>query len=74
MLYDLMFDPAEQNDVVTRRDLRPVAADLRARLDRWMQATGDPLLAGGVAAPRGARVTDAMARSPADRSRTGITE
>ena len=46
MLYDLMFDPTEQHNVVARPDLRPVAADLRGRLDRWMKATGDPLLAG----------------------------
>ena len=73
MLYDLMFDPTEQHNVVARPDLRPVAADLRSRLDRWMKATGDPLLAGRVDAPVGARITDAMARSPADRSRTRIT-
>ena len=74
MLYDLMFDPAEQNNIVARGDVRRVADDLRGRLDRWMEATGDPLLAdGGVDAPTGARITDATARSPADRSRTRIT-
>ena len=73
MLYDLTFDPTEQNNVVAHRDVQPVAADLRSRLDRWMEATRDPLLAGSLDAPAGARVTDAMARSPADRSRTRVT-
>ncbi len=73
VLYDLAFDPDEQHDVVARPDLRPVAAELRGRLDRWMEATRDPLLAGSVDAPPGARITDPMARSPADRSRTHIT-
>ena len=72
MLYDLVFDPTEQNNIVAHRDVRRVADGLRRRLDRWMEATGDPLLAGSVDAPAGARITDAMARSPADRSRTRI--
>lgn len=66
LLYDLAFDPAEQNNVAARPDMAPVAAALRGRLDRWMAATGDPLLAGGrIDPPPGARVTGAMARSPA---------
>ena len=73
MLYDLTFDPTEQHNIVARGDVRRVADDLRRRLDWWMEATGDPLLTGSVDAPAGARITDAMARSPADRSRTRTT-
>ncbi len=71
MLHDLTFDPTEQNNLIARREMAQVAADLRGRLDRWMAATGDPLLAGGrIDPPAGARITGAAARSPADRSRT----
>jgi len=37
---------------------------LRDRLERWMRATNDPLLAGEVAAPLGARLTPADAYAP----------
>ena len=66
MLYDLAFDPTEQHDLAACPAMAQAAADLRGRLDRWMAATGDPLLAGGrIDPPPGARVTGALARSPA---------
>ena len=37
---------------------------MRGRLDRWMQATDDPLLCGPVPAPIGARINDPDGLSP----------
>ena len=39
---------------------------MRGRLDRWVRATDDPLLAGYVPAPRGARVNDVDGVSPGE--------
>jgi len=69
MLYDLIFDPHEADNLLDRVDDVPAyataCADLRARLDDWMQRTDDPLLATGhVAAPAGSRVNDPDGRSP----------
>ena len=65
MLFDLMFDPDETNNIVNREDMADVLADLRGRLDAWMQSTNDPLLPDGVApAPKGSRVNDSDGRSP----------
>src|SRR6185312_6750851 len=65
-LYDLVFDPNEAENLVSRADLGPVVEDLRARLERWMGDTGDPLLDGPVAPPPGAEVNDPDQRSAAD--------
>lgn len=63
-LYDLIFDPAEQNNL--RADAAAGAAlrEMRGRLDRWMARTNDPLIAGSVAAPPGAKVNPADGLSP----------
>ncbi len=54
-LYDLMFDPNEQNNLVNAPRGAAALADLRARLDNWMRRTDDPLLApGGLTFPVGA--------------------
>ena len=53
-LYDLMFDPCERNNVAGDPAQASVLKDMRARLDRWMQATNDPLRHGPIQAPRGA--------------------
>jgi hypothetical protein len=63
-LYDLVFDPQERHNLIAQPASAPVAADLRLRLETWMQATGDPLLAGPVPAPSGVLINDPAGRSP----------
>jgi N-sulfoglucosamine sulfohydrolase len=57
-LYDLVFDPGEAANLVGDADARPVLDDLRARLERWMADTDDPLLHGPVAPPSGVEIND----------------
>jgi len=66
MLFDLVFDPDEMDNLISRPEMDSTAEDMRSRLDRWMHETNDPLLAGHVAAPSGARVFHADGWSTAD--------
>jgi N-sulfoglucosamine sulfohydrolase len=50
-LFDLSSDPWEQRDIAREAQSAGVLADLRARLRRHVQETGDPLLTGAVACP-----------------------
>ncbi|BCJ36288.1 heparan N-sulfatase [Actinocatenispora thailandica] len=50
-LHDLMFDPHEQRDLADRPATATIQQDLDRRLDRWMRATGDPLVHGPVPPP-----------------------
>jgi arylsulfatase A-like enzyme len=61
-LYDLVLDPGEGRNLASERSL--IVADLRARLERWMRETDDPLLHGPVPAPPGALVNEQWQRSP----------
>jgi len=63
-LYDLVFDPHEAHNVATDPRYADALADMRGRLDRWMQATADPLLQGDVPAPAGSRVNNPDGLSP----------
>ena len=63
-LYDLLFDPNEACNVIDQPQYQPVAADLRARLEAWMQSTHDRLLHGSVPAPAGALVNRVDGISP----------
>ena len=63
-LYDLMFDPHEACNRAGDPACADALADLRARLDRWMHDTDDPLLQGDVPAPDGAKVNDPDGLSP----------
>ncbi len=56
MLFDLCCDPSERNNLVGRSDYAELQQDLAARLAQWMRETDDPLLAGYVPRPNGARV------------------
>jgi len=57
-LYDLLFDPNEASNLAESPDHAGALAELRERLDPWMQTTDDPLLDGTVAPPLGAEVND----------------
>jgi len=63
-LYDLWFDPQETQNLVDDTAYRAIGSKLRARLERWMRDTADPLLQGHVAAPSGARVNPQDGISP----------
>jgi arylsulfatase A-like enzyme len=65
MLYDLIFDPDETDNLAGRPEWNRTLDAMRTRLQRWMRATDDPLLADGpVPAPPGSRVNDPDGRSP----------
>ena len=63
-LYDLVLDPGETNNRAGDPAYGEELARLRARLERWMAETEDPLLDGPVAAPPGALVASRDATSP----------
>jgi arylsulfatase A-like enzyme len=52
--YDLRRDPGETCDRIGDPSCEAEIGDLRARLDRWMRETADPLLDGPVPLPPGA--------------------
>jgi arylsulfatase A-like enzyme len=70
MLFDLQSDPLEQNNLVGKPEFEPVLNELRATLDRWMEATDDPIRLGHVRPPKGARVTPSNVWGPEE----GVTE
>jgi len=63
-LFDLVCDPHETNNLVADPADTAVLADMRARLQRWMAETDDPLLKGPVPAPKGAKANDPDGVSP----------
>ena len=63
-LYDLVFDPNEAHNLAPDPGHAEVVAEMRGRLDRWMQSTNDPLLQGDVALPPGGKTDDPDALSP----------
>ena len=63
-LYDLIFDPNEAHNLAGDPAWASELGEMRARLERWMERTNDPLLQGPVPAPRGARVNDPGGLSP----------
>jgi arylsulfatase A-like enzyme len=65
-LHDLFFNPGEGRNLIEHPGYADVLADLRARLERWMVRTADPLLAGPVAPPPGARINRQDQRSAED--------
>lgn len=63
-LYDLLLDPQELRNVADDPAKIQVLAEMRGRLEGWMQATDDPLLRGPVEAPPGATVNEQWQVSP----------
>ena len=63
-LYDLLFDPAEARDVAGKPANEDVLADLRGRLDSWLERTDDPIRNGPIPPPAGAIVTKQDEVSP----------
>jgi N-sulfoglucosamine sulfohydrolase len=64
MLYDLLFDPNEIDNLVDRPACQSIRGELEKRLDAWMEQTGDPLLDGAVPAPVGSYLNNPDGRSP----------
>jgi N-sulfoglucosamine sulfohydrolase len=63
-LFDLVFDPHEMHNLANNAAYSATLSDMRGRLQRWMERTHDPLLAGPVPAPHGSRVNDPDGLSP----------
>jgi N-sulfoglucosamine sulfohydrolase len=55
-LHDLFFNPGEGRNWIDDPAYAEIVADLRARLERWMRETDDPLLHGPVPPPPGAQI------------------
>ena len=65
LLYDLVFDPYETNNLIDLPIMKDVAEDLRLRLESWMHETDDPLLKGDhVPVPAEAVTNDPDGESP----------
>jgi N-sulfoglucosamine sulfohydrolase len=66
-LYDLIFDPGEQHNLAADPASKPLLAEMRQRLDRWMKATNDPLLSGPVPPPHGSQINNPDGVSPREK-------
>ena len=64
MLFDLAHDPLERSNLAGQPGYAAVQAELRARLDEWLRATGDSLLDGDIPAPLGAIITPVDSYEP----------
>ena len=56
ILYDLYFDPGENNNVAGKAEYSDVLAQMRGKLESWQTETGDPVLLGEIEAPEGAKI------------------
>lgn len=66
MLFDLLFDPDEVNNLAGDERARPVLHEMRRRLNRWMVDTSDLLLDDMLVPPAGGRLNSPDQRSPRD--------
>jgi N-sulfoglucosamine sulfohydrolase len=74
-LYDLVYDPLETCNLASDPSQQPTLDQMRARLQGWMQATQDPLLAGDfIEPPPGARINDPDGLDPVDRDYIAIDD
>ena len=62
-LYDLVFDPNEQNNLSKDGAYQAKLEEMRGRLESWMKRTNDPILNGPVSLPPGGRSRDVNAIS-----------
>jgi arylsulfatase A-like enzyme len=65
-LYDTFLDPVEGVNLIDSAEHAEVLDEMRARLERWMRATDDPLLLGPAPAPPAAELNDPDGLSPRD--------
>lgn len=65
-LYDLMLDPAEVDNRASDPGAQAVLSELRGRLDRWMEATDDPLLGDGIPLAAEIAINDPDGLSPSE--------
>ena len=63
-LFDLVFDPNETRNLVAEKAGAEVRGAMRARLQRWMEQTDDPILRGPVPVPQGIEPKDPNDLSP----------
>ncbi len=75
-LYDLVFDPNEQNNLAGSSEQIAQASlqDLRRQLDEWMKQTKDPLLDGPVSLVKGGHIVPQDADSPKGLKRLRSTD
>ena len=66
-LYDLCFDPNERRNLINHPEYTALADNLRQRLADYMTQTNDPILAGYVPKPDGAKITVKTARYNTDK-------
>lgn len=66
-LYDLIFDPAERQNLADDPAYQQIRDELLARLDQEMRETGDPLRDGPVEPPGGARLNRLESINPQDK-------
>lgn len=74
MLYDLVFDPQEVNNLADRPEMAEVLQEMRDRLDKWMRETDDPLVSGKMPTKAGVVVTDPDSLSPSTGPKTVLEE
>lgn len=63
-LYDLVMDPHERCNLVGTQRHAGILAEMRDRLNRFMESKDDPIRHGPLPAPQGARVNDPDGVSP----------
>ena len=68
VLYDLVFDPNERNNLVRDPFKQEVLNKMRTSLDQMMKKTDDPLINGFIVAPADAVLNDANDISPNDKT------
>jgi N-sulfoglucosamine sulfohydrolase len=64
MLYDLYLDPVERVNLVKEPEYQAVYERMKGYLQDWMIQTDDPLLAGDVLPPAGARLSSLTRSNP----------